>query len=123
MFENLFTSPPPGEIVKIEVPELEETIYLRSMTSAYHDRAVWRFREAENNPDKRAGMSAFVVAGCLCDHEGGRKTLTEAELKSLEELDCGILERLCEHAARLSGLAKDAVEEAEKNSPQSVDSG
>ena len=105
--------PDPASVKTVQVNG--QTVYLRPLASCTKDRIISRFSEAVKDPDQMEGMTAEVVAGCLCDSDGVRLDLSDEQLEALRRADSVLVDRLFEVAQEISGIGETALEDAEKN--------
>ncbi len=119
--KEMLLTPHPPEVTAVEIGDC--VVYLRPMSSAWRDRVVAFAARAAGDPEKMAGMSALVVAGCHCDEAGARVSYSTKEIGMLAEgVDADNLDKLFQVAQRISGLSKEGEDKA-KNSLPASDSG
>lgn len=103
----------------VEVAALGGTVRLRDIAGADRDRVVRFFHD---NKDDAGGMlknwefQLLVIGLSLCDEDGQRLVPDEEVVAVLGAYGGGVVAELYAVAARLSGLAPAAVEDAAKNS-------
>lgn len=85
---------------------------LRPMSAAAHDEF-----ERRRNLDNWYGLSAYVVAHCLCEKDGQRVKVTEDLLQSIEQADCSLVNRLFTSAVEVSAIDGNGEKTVAKNSP------
>ncbi len=103
----------------IEVPEWNATLEVRSMTGAQRTRVFSR------NTDKQGKIQTDriyldVIVCCVYDPETGERVFTEEDTEWLGDKKGAVLERIGTIAFEVSGLGKEAVEQAEKNSDSGI---
>jgi len=96
----------------VEVPEWGGTVYIKRMTAGERDQ--FEQLVGENRDIKTFSARAALLVYVLCDEAGVRlfDWGTEAQIG---ELDGVAVDRVFRRAAKVNGLAGDAVEQAEKN--------
>lgn len=101
----------------VSVPEWGGEVLVRALTGKERDafeNGMWigdpgqRRLNAEN-------LRARLVAATVID-ESGKKLFSDADVEALGAKSGAALDRVYEVAARLSGIGKDDLERAEKNS-------
>lgn len=97
----------------VECPEWGGTVYVRTITGAERDR--WevvneKFRDSPGTANIRGSLLALA----LCD-EHGKPLFTPADAGAIGAKSAAVVDRLYDVAARLSGIGKQAVEDAKKN--------
>lgn len=105
--------PDPSAVKEVRLPR--GTVYMRPLASCVKDRISGKFQMYASKPEMMEGLTAEIIAGCLCDKDGSRLDLSDAQMNSLRRLDCDLTDQLFAIAQKLSGLSDDAVEGAEKN--------
>ena len=116
--EQIFAAAPKNlaSLPKEEVEAWGGTVWVRAMSGIERDRfevETGSIRECGDNP--LLGIRARIVAWCACD-ESGKRLFEAADVKTLETVDAGTLDRLFAVASRLSGFSPADVKELEKNS-------
>lgn len=112
----------PSEIV--ELPELGEgvSVIVTGMTARERSEFDQQFVSRKGEPMKKRiaeGRERIVVA-CCRDEEGNR-LLTHEDVSQLGKQSCSVIERIVNVAQRLSGMTKDELENAVKNSEETPD--
>ena len=104
-------------IEEIEVPEWENTVFIRTMSGDERDEYLDSVVDMSGDKPKPKllGTTARLVALCLCD-EKGKRLYTGAAVKRLGEKNAAALERIGRAATKLNALDADAVERLAKNS-------
>lgn len=101
------------KIERVEVPNLG-TMFVRSMTIPQREHVLVMHNAAvKGNTDPL--FCARIIAWCACDEEG-KRLFKDEDVKQIAEQDAEAMSELVDTACRISGLRKDAVESAEKNS-------
>lgn len=93
----------------VDVPEWGGEVMVRSLSGAARDRIESVFLGGETN-----GLKALVVILTACEADGSL-LFTDDDLEPLRAKSAVAIERVFDAAWELSGLAPDAVEDAEGN--------
>lgn len=108
-------------IERVNVPEWGGEVCLKSITAAERgqiEAAAARFRESRGKDETFARTFTLkIVSMALCD-ENGNRLFDEGDFAELAKKNAAVIARLAETAQRLSGFAKEDLEELEKNSEQ-----
>jgi hypothetical protein len=91
----------------VEVPELNGSCYVRTMTAGERDR--W---EAEHAKNPTGNIRARLAVATVCDEEG-HLLFTPADVEALGGKSALALDRIFDVAARLCGLTSRDVKELE----------
>lgn len=101
----------------VSVPEWGGDVLIRELTAAERDE--YETRHLKRDPDgqfrfdlKRARLNLVLL--CMVN-EHGERLFSEDDVESLGGLSSRAIERIFAKAQRLSGIADEAVEDAEKN--------
>lgn len=108
----------------VELPELGEgvSVIVTGMTARERSEFDQQFVSRKGEPMKKRiaeGRERIVVA-CCRDEEGNR-LLSQEDVSQLGKQSCAVIERIVNVAQRLSGMTKDELENAVKNSEQTPD--
>lgn len=117
-----FLSVPALRVQKVYLPERQDYVFVRELTGAERDQF-----EASNlikDRDKKRGTMTYdvrmenararlVVMG-LCD-ENGTRLLQEADMDAVGRMGAGVITRLYNVIASLSGITDDDLEDLLKN--------
>jgi hypothetical protein len=101
----------------VECPEWGGVVYVRTMSANERDAFELKFA----NRDNQVGMRAGLVAAAMCDCDGNKIKITDAEVKALGSKASGPLDRLFNAIMELNKMNADDLEEAEKNSEPTTD--
>lgn len=86
---------------------------------------VWSKRKEETGQEDNAGLTAFIVAACLCNESrvflAADADAIKATALQLGKANAAAVNRLDDKARKINGLSDDAPEQAEKNSPPAGD--
>jgi hypothetical protein len=99
-------------IVPVEVPEWNDTVFLRALTVGDRDRIDQFVHESKQ---RLSGFRSLVLSLCLCDQHGNR-VFTDAQRAEIDSIDAGIAERLFNAAMPLAGISAADAKEIEGNS-------
>ncbi len=103
-----------AKVEEIDVPAWGDKVYMRSMSGTSRDKLEEKWQSIEKG-GSMAGLRAMLVGACLCDKNGVPHNPNAAQLVRIGQAPSDILDKLGEHARRLSGLGVEDLEEAEKN--------
>lgn len=98
-----------------EVPGLG-TVELRGFTARQRAEFVARGREITEKADRLREIQPWVVIQGAHDPETGQPLFGPEDAEALLDSDAAIIDQMSEGILKLSGLAKDAKEEAGKGS-------
>lgn len=108
-------------IERVSVPEWGGEVCLRSITAAergFIEAAAATYKESKGKDASFARtFTVKILSMALCDEEG-KRLFSDDEVSQLAQKNAKVVARLAEVAQRLSGFAKEDLEELEKNSPQ-----
>jgi len=112
----------PKEVV--ELPELGEgvSVIVTGMTAKERSEFDQQFVSRKGEPMKKRiaeGRERIVVA--CCRTEDGQRLFTQDDVVQLGKQSCSVIERIVNVAQRLSGMTKDELENAVKNSEETPD--
>jgi hypothetical protein len=119
-----FLSRKPRTIEKVEIPELSDHVFVRSLTGA--ERDAWEDanlirkhgegkRRLELSFDVRVQNSkAHLVCISLCD-ESGNRTLQDGDVAAVGDQPAIIVNRIADVCMRISGLTEQDLEDSVKN--------
>jgi hypothetical protein len=110
--EKILATTLPTQVVP--VPEWGGEVIVRALTGSDRDKfdlELQRVKDSGEQPNIRGLMAVL----CVVD-EDGNQVFTHADIAELAKKNAKPLDRIFDVAAPLSGLAKDVVEDAEKNS-------
>lgn len=106
------------KIEKVEIPEWNGHVFVRSMTGLERDRyeasVVQRSKNSSEVEVILEGARGRLVALTTCD-ENGNLIFEESDLKELNERNANVLDRLFTISSRLSGLTQDDMDELTTN--------
>ncbi len=111
------------EVEGVDCPEWGGVVYLRTMSGGERDAIDAKFQGGKDNPQKMMGVRAATVAACMCEADGTPLSITPEQMKRLSKKSAIPLDRCFDAAMRLSGITERDVEQLEKNSLPSGDSG
>lgn len=101
---------------EVLIPEWKGSVRIQGLSSNDGDRflaSLWRQNGSRVERDTSM-YSAKLLALCIVDAQG-KRVLGEADIAPLSQKPFAILARLTQVAERLSGIAANSVETAEKN--------
>jgi len=99
-------------VVEVQTPEWNGSVFVRSLSGNERDQ----YEQAVfNNKESFRGLRAKLVAIGLCDKNGVAMGFSDAEIEQLGNKNGAVIDRLFERIKQLSGMADDAIKEAEKN--------
>lgn len=101
----------------VEVPEIEETVRLRSLTERERSSVEQMLMTKDGKVADYGTLlraKRLLVALSLCD-ENGERIVSDGEVDRLCEMDAAVLHRIYEAAAEHCGMATRTVEAAEGN--------
>lgn len=107
------------QVVSVKTPEWPVAeVFVRPLSGVDRDwvdqmQSEKRFPD-EGSPDWR-GIRAGICSRGMCDAAGASLGFTEAEVLALGDKNGAALDRIYRKIRDISGLAYDAVEDAEKN--------
>ena len=108
------------ETETVEVPEWGVTVRVRSMSAA--DRAA-TFAEANANNNNLPDLDSFwgrVMVECILEADTNERVFQPSDVEwLLSDKSAEVISRLSEICMKVSGLTKDAVDEAGKGSSDS----
>lgn len=96
----------------VEVPEWGGTVYVKRLTASERDQ--FEQLVGENRDNKTFSARGALLVYVLCD-EAGKRLFDWGTEGLIGELDGVAVDRVFRVAARINGMAGDAVEQAEKN--------
>ena len=100
-------------VESIQVPEWDDTFYVREMSAGERDQFEAHQTEAKGL-DKYRNFRARVVCLTLCDADGER-LFRDDQVNDLAKLPSGGVVRVFEAACRINGLMEKDVSDLEKN--------
>lgn len=107
-------------IEKVTVPEWGGEVCLRSITAAERgiiEAAAAAYKDSKGKDASFARtFTVKILSMALCD-EDGKRLFTDDEISELAKKNAKVVARLAEVAQKLSGFAKEDIQELEKNSP------
>lgn len=109
-------------IEKVPTPELKpgSFVYARSLTGGQRskiDGSAARFRVSEGkNVSDIQDFNINLVFWGACNAKGERLFTDVRQVDQLKKRNAGVLSRIAEAVAKLSGLSKDDLKDLEKNS-------
>lgn len=104
----------------VAVPEWgiteDDGLFMRGLTGSELDAYQASMRKFRGNTQVITlnDMRARLVGSCLVD-SNGQRLYSDKDVKALGEKSGKVLDRLFDHAARISGLTEEAVEELVEN--------
>ena len=102
------------EIEKVEVPEWDGFVHVKSMTGAERDQyeaaMVTSKRPGEDRVIDMSDLRAKLCSMTICD-ESGERLFTEKDVRVLTEKSAAALQRIFKVAQRLSGIGDEDLEE------------
>lgn len=105
-------------IEKIDVPEWGGTVCMRSITAAERgiiEAAAAAYKDSKGKNDGFARtFTVKILSMGLCD-EDGKRLFSDDEVSQLAAKNAKVVSRLAEVAQKLSGFAKEDLEELERN--------
>lgn len=108
-------------IERVSVPEWGGDVYIRSITAAERgliEAAAATYKESKGKDASFARtFTVKMLAMGLCDEEG-KRLFSDDEVSQLAQKNAKVVSRLAEVAQRLSGFAKEDLEELERNLSQ-----
>jgi hypothetical protein len=112
-----------GDVAKVEVPEWNGHVYVRTMSGTERDKFEAAF-VGRNGPMPMANIRAKLLVMTLCDEKGNRQ-FADTDVGVLGRKSAKALDRAFGEAMRLNGIGEEAIEELGKPSGggQSEDSG
>lgn len=115
--ERLLTKAAARRFRDVELPEIQETVRMRSLT----ERERASFEQAITGKDgklatgpKLAEAKRKLVAMSLCD-EHGERLVPDDQVERLADLDAAVVHRLFEAATELAGIDGKNVDQHEGN--------
>jgi hypothetical protein len=99
----------------VHVPEWDTTVEVRGLSGSQRAKLMKTGFDARGTADFEKLYPELIISSTF-DPETGTPVFTEADRDALNGKSGSALERIAQTAMRLSGLAPDAVEQAEKNS-------
>ncbi len=99
---------------RVEVPEWGGFVFVRGMTARERDRYEMALFSS-GKPETDASVRAPILVACVVD-EAGKNVFCADDIPDLEGKSLKAVERIVDVAKRLSGMGKEAKEEAEKKS-------
>ena len=103
----------------IHVPQWDCDVEARTMSGLERAMLLGACMDKDNNVIQDRFQSGLLIA-CLYDPETGEKLFAESDADWLMKKSSGAIEKLASTVMRLSGLTKEAMEDAEKNSSQDI---
>ena len=100
-------------LTKVEVPEWNCTVYLRTMNGFERDsygRASWDYDNDKVNPN----IQSMLLVRCICD-EKGERIFVDNDVELLAKKNAMVLERLYLLADKLNCVTKQSVDDLAKN--------
>lgn len=101
-------------IEKLNVPEWNLDVYIRTMTGA--ERSQWELSIVDGEKGGRDNIYARLAYEVICDHTGKRVFTSPQQAMGLGGKSCKALKRVFEKAQKLNGLSEEDVKELAKNS-------
>ena len=104
-------------VVKVEVPELEGTVYMREMSVRERRdfQKMWFGDETKKANFTNQDFAIGLVARTICDADGVL-LFSESDAETLWDMSEVKLGLLLEQAQRINGIGAAAADDAEKNS-------
>jgi len=99
----------------VHVSQWDCDVEVRTMSGLERAMLLGRCMDKDNNVIQDKFQSGVLIA-CLYDPETGEKLFSEADADWLIKKSSGAIEKLAGAAMRVSGLTREAMETAEKNS-------
>lgn len=103
---------------RVSVPEWNGEVCIRSITAAERgliEAAAATYKESKGKDASFARtFTVKILAMALCDEEG-KRLFADDEISQLAQKNAKVVARLAEIAQRLSGFAKEDLEELERN--------
>jgi len=103
----------------VHVPQWDCDVEARTMSGLERAMLLGGCIGKDGNVIQSKFQSGLLIA-CLHDPETGEKLFSESDAEWLMGKSSGAIEKLASVAMRLSGLTKEAMEDAEKNSSQDI---
>lgn len=115
--ERLLTKAAARRFRDVELPEIQETVRMRSLT----ERERASFEQAITGKDGKLATGPALhaakrklVAMSLCD-ENGERLVPDDQIERLADLDAAVIQRLFEAATQLAGIDSQNVDKHEGN--------
>lgn len=99
---------------KVHVPEWDVTIEVRTMNGKQRAQVVKAAVDEKGNINADSIYPELLIATCF-DPNTSKPIFTDKDKDALNAKSGAVLERIGQIAMGLSGLTKEAVEDAEKN--------
>ena len=107
---------------QVYIPEWDVTIEVRTMTGTQRAQVIKTAVDEKGNINTDSIYPELLIATCF-DPNTSKPIFTEKDKTALNNKSGAVLERLGQIAMTLSGLTKESIEEAEKNSSSGIQSG
>jgi hypothetical protein len=102
-------------VEKAVIPEWDVTLELRTMKAIDRARLLKSCVDKEGNVIGERFQAGLIIASCY-DPETGEKVFEDGDFEFLMEKSAGVIEYLAGIAMNISGLNRDSLKAAEKNS-------
>lgn len=99
----------------VEIPAWDCSILMKSMTAKQRSSILNEVMDEEGKIQHEK-LHAQMIIACCYDPETGERIFSPEDDQWLMDKSCGPVELLVGKAMQISGLAKGALEQAEKNS-------
>ena len=100
---------------KVTIPEWDVTIEVRTMTALDRAKLLKTCVEKDGSMITEKFQAGLIIASVF-DPETGEKVFTDEDYELLMSKAAGVIESLATVSMGISGLTKDAMTAAEKNS-------
>lgn len=98
---------------KVEVPEWNTTLYIKSMTGVFRDEFEAKVGKGKDGLYSIPNYRSYILVNTICDAEG-TLVFNEDEIGSLGNMSAKVISELFDIATRLSGITKAEVDKLEK---------
>ena len=105
----------------VNVPEWGGDIYLRPMSGSARAKFEAIYKRADKSGD-RSGVRGYVLCHTICNADS-ELLFTESDIEAIEEKNGDVLDRLIEHAMKVSGLGGDDENPLPETNPDSSGTG
>lgn len=112
----------PSKIQKVILPDSEEFVFVRTLSSAERDQ--WEADNLIRERDRKRGVMMLdyrtkaakvrLLVLAICNEQGSR-ILQDSDVDELDKLDSKVIAKLYAVAAALSGITDDDLDELVKN--------